>query len=71
MGTTLGILLSIQTVALQAESSGDWLVSHLQALIDAAFNMATGTAEALRPHGLKLLRVSLPLLFPDTASHSL
>lgn len=38
-------------------SGGDWLVLRLQMLIDIAFKMATGQVEALRPMGLRLLKV--------------
>jgi hypothetical protein len=42
---------------LPSDSSGaDWLVGHLQALVDAGFKMATGSADALRPAGARLLR---------------
>ena len=42
---------------MQRANSGDWLILQLQALIDVAFKMATGTVEALRPMGLQLLKV--------------
>ena len=42
---------------LQAARDGDWLVAQLQALVEVAFKMATGPVEALRPLGLKLLKV--------------
>ena len=38
-------------------AGGDWLVLRLQMLIDIAFKMATGQVEALRPMGLRLLKV--------------
>ncbi len=38
---------------------GDWLVSKLQALIDAGFKMASGAVEALRPLGVQLLQARL------------
>ncbi len=39
-----------------SSSASDWLVDHLQALIDAGFKLTTGGAEALRPAGARLLR---------------
>ncbi len=57
-----GILTSMG--APQAAGEGDWLVAQLQALVDVAFKMATGPMEALRPLGLKLLKV-LFSLFSD------
>ena len=38
-------------------------MSQLQTLIDVAFKMATGSVEALRPLGLKLLKVLQTLHF--------
>ncbi|CAL8466413.1 g5949 [Coccomyxa elongata] len=38
---------------------GDWLVTKLQALIDAGFKMASGAVEALRPLGVQLLQAVL------------
>ena len=46
---------------MQRANSGDWLILQLQALIDVAFKMATGTVEALRPMGLQLLKVGRAL----------
>ena len=50
-------MLASHKAGLQKMTTGDWLVSQLQSLIDIAFRMATGNVEALRSSGLQLLKV--------------
>ena len=45
------------TAAVKAAGKGDWLVLRLAALVDVGFKISTGQLEAIRPMGLKLLRV--------------
>lgn len=45
----------------KGSGQSDWLVLRLAAIVDVGFKMSTGQLEALRPMGLKLLRVSIPL----------
>ena len=47
---------SSAAAATDGGDNADWLVAHLQALVDAGFKLATGPAEALRPAGARLLR---------------
>ncbi|KAK9865210.1 hypothetical protein WJX84_003181 [Apatococcus fuscideae] len=41
----------------KASGQSDWLVLRLAAIVDVGFKMSTGQLEALRPMGLKLLRL--------------
>ena len=58
-GSVKGPHSAREAALLQAalRAGGDWLVLRLQMLIDIAFKMATGQVEALRPMGLRLLKV--------------